>query len=1173
MKKGIWKSDWLVGLLITLVFLAFSGSNFLQGLERSAYDFSVRSSNRIPSDRIAVIAIDDESIANIGRWPWPRDVHAQMHEILTEAGARVIGQTVFFIEPQIDPGLEFISELKTAFKSSSIASIPGRIADLEKIVKDARKLVKGQRDANGRAAINRVSDYLASSPLKTSVAGEIGDYMAFLESAEIALNTDLKLAESIAKTNNVVLAMPFIPGTQLGVPDEQLPEYVQQNKLTEANIIDNTRTNPGRHTPIKMADAYAPIVAAGEAAAAIGALVSIPDVDGGIRTEPLLVHFYGNYYPSMALLLAAKSLNLDVNDITAIFGNSVSLGSLNIRTDAESLINTFFYSDNGAGKPAFPVDSFYDVLQGKIPASKYQDKVVLIGATAIGVGDSMVTPINPTMAPVLTLAHSVSSILNEDFFIQPSWGRYATLGAFALVAFHLMIVLPRLGAGIGFSVSALLFVALFATEYTMMTTQGTWIKLMLPGMLLVVGHLLLTTKRFLVTERGKARLDLESAESNRMLGLSLQGQGQLDMAFEKFRKLPADKSSLELLYNLALDYERKRQFNKARSVYDYIKEFDAAFRDIDDRSNRASAMDQTMILGGGNTTAGGTLILDRSGVEKPKLGRYEIERELGKGAMGAVYLGKDPKISRVVAIKTMALSEEFAADELQDVKDRFFREAETAGRLTHPSIVTIYDAGEEHDLAYIAMEFLKGADLNRYTKKDSLLPIDKVLNLVKRAAEGLGYAHSQNVVHRDIKPANIMWDPATDNMKITDFGIARITDSSKTKTGLVMGTPSYMSPEQLSGKKIGGQSDLFSLGIMLYQMVTGELPFKGDSMTNVMYKIANEKQASADSVNPDVPRCVGVVINRAMEKDTAKRYKTGEQMAADISKCQKIIVAERKGLRKPMSLKDKIEIFGLTDVGLVRHHNEDSIGNNHDLGILVLADGMGGHRGGEVASAITVSTVLEALVDNLKAIGPGDSDEYNGYSLQGIAVHDAIESANEKVLAASKENSHYRGMGTTVVVLLFHNNRFIVAHVGDSRLYRYRDGELEQITNDHSLMQELIDKGFYSPEQAEQSLNRNLVTRAIGIEKSVEIDVLEDDVSIGDIFLLCSDGVTDMVGDDAIKNVIMNNGEDLQDTATELVRLSNEAGGKDNISVILARPLKPFPRDDDLFSRFFGLFS
>ncbi len=341
-----------------------------------------------------------------------------------------------------------------------------------------------------------------------------------------------------------------------------------------------------------------------------------------------------------------------------------------------------------------------------------------------------------------------------------------------------------------------------------------------------------------------------------MLGLSLQGQGQLDMAFEKFRKLPLDKSTLELLYNLALDYERQRQFNKAKSVYDYMADFDDKFRDIKQRSNRAQSLEETVILGGGNASPGGTLALDGGGIEKPMLGRYEVERELGKGAMGAVYLGKDPKISRTVAIKTMALSQEFEDDELAEVKQRFFREAETAGRLTHPNIVTIFDAGEEHDLAYIAMEFLKGSNLSKYIKPDTLLPLTKVLSIIARSADAIDYAHQYNVVHRDIKPANIMWDPASNACKITDFGIARITDSSKTKTGMVLGTPSYMSPEQLAGKKVTGQSDIFSLGVMLFQMVTGQLPFTADSLTSLMYKIANEEHPSPDSINPELPRCV-----------------------------------------------------------------------------------------------------------------------------------------------------------------------------------------------------------------------------------------------------------------------------------------------------------------------------
>ena len=895
MKNGVFKSDWFTGLAITVVFLIFSYfTNFISIMERSAYDIGVRSSSRIPSDKIAIIAIDDQSINNIGRWPWSRDILAQMHEILAEGGAKAVGQTVFFSEPQLDPGLEFIRELKLAFEDSNISAIPELVEDLAVTIDDSSKLVKNKRDINGRAAVLQISDALEASPLRYKVTEELTAYLEYINSAETVLDTDKTLASSIQSAGNVVLNMPFAPGQPYGQPDQPLPEYVTKNRLPEKNIINNATANPENFSPITMVEAYQPIAVLGEQADAIGALVALPDVDGGIRTEPLIVDYYGELYPSMALVLAAKSLNLGIADIRINVGTDVQLGRLNIKTNGESMMNTFFYHDE-ENNGAFAVDSFFDVLTGKIPPEKYKDKIVLIGATALGVGDTFVTPIDPTMSPVVTLAHSVSSILNEDFFVEPEWGFYARHGAILSVALYIMLLLPRLSAAVGFVSTTVLLLALLCTHYFMMKGDGMWLKLMMPALLLATGHTLLTTKRFFLSEKGRARLDVESAESNRMLGLSLQGQGQLDMAFEKFRKLALDKSALELMYNLALDYERKRQFNKAKSVYDYMSDFDAKFRDIKQRTSRAQSLEETVILGGGSgASPGGTVLLDGGGVEKPMLGRYEIERELGKGAMGAVYLGKDPKISRTVAIKTMALSQEFEDDELIEVKERFFREAETAGRLNHPNIVTIFDAGEEHDLAYIAMEFLKGSDLNKFIKPDMLLPLRQVLSIIQRSADGIDYAHQHNVVHRDIKPANIMWDPKTDECKITDFGIARIIDSSKTKTGMVLGTPSYMSPEQLAGKKVTGQSDIFSLGVMLFQMVTGQLPFSGDSMTSLMYKIANEKHPSPDSINPDLPRCVSVIINRAMEKDVEKRYQRGKDMVADINKCLKIMTAEGK---------------------------------------------------------------------------------------------------------------------------------------------------------------------------------------------------------------------------------------------------------------------------------------
>ncbi len=853
MKQAFWKKDWFAGLAVCILIISLGNLGLFDSLERSAYDFGVRSSERSPNDKVAVIAIDDVSIENIGRWPWSRDIHAEMHRILKKGGAKVIGQTTFFVDPQIDPGMRYIQDLLAFFNNSQLLHPDPKTDTL--LNTDIQKLNEK------------------------------------LLAAELDLNTDQKLADSLTDTGNVVLAMHMGIGSNYGKPDNDMPTYVTRNKLT--NIKNNPTTNPDNDFPLPVAFVLYPIQVVGTQADSIGALAAYPDTDGSIRSEPLVVDYFDQMYPSLSLQLALRSLNLSAKDVTINLGESVELGRLSIKTSPNLLMNTFFYN-NTDGVSAFAVDSFYDVLQGKIPASKYRGKVVLIGATATGVGDTQVTPINSNMAPVLTLAHSVSSILNEDFFIEPEWSTPAIAGITLLIGLYIIVLLPRLKAGLSAFITLFLFCTLYITHYIFMTDSGLWLQLVNPSILLVTGHLLLTTKRYLSTEKGKLALDAESAESNRMLGLSLQGQGQLDAAFDKFRRLPKSPESLELLYNLALDFERKRQFNKAGSVYQVMKDIDPKFRDIKQRINRASAMEETIILGGGGSSPGGTLMLDGGGVEKPMLGRYEIEKELGKGAMGAVYLGKDPKISRIVAIKTMALSQEFEEDELQDVKDRFFREAETAGRLSHPNIVTIFDAGEEHDLAYIAMEYLKGGDMVQYGKADKLLPITKVLDIIRRCAEGLDYAHKANVVHRDIKPANIMYEIESDTLKITDFGIARITDSSKTKTGMVLGTPSYMSPEQLAGKKVDGKSDLFSLGVMMFQFMTGRLPFTGDSMATLMYKIANEAHPKPDSIRPELPRCVSVIINRALAKDPEKRYQSGTQMASDLRKCLQIIAQNKK---------------------------------------------------------------------------------------------------------------------------------------------------------------------------------------------------------------------------------------------------------------------------------------
>lgn len=820
---AFWRSDWFAGVAIVVAAGVLHGStDFISTLERRFYDFASTSTTRQPSDRIAVIAIDDQSIANIGRWPWPRDVHAKLIDQLAAAKAKTIVHTAFFFEPQVDPGLAFIRKMKDA--------------------------LGGSGDPGG--ANEQVGKLIAE--------------------AEVALDTDAVLAASMKNAGTVLVPSVFILGEPQGKPDNPLPPYALKSAIDE---------NAG--FSMSAVRGQQPIELIGNAAGGIGHLTQIPDVDGTVRLEPLLVNYYGSAVPSMALLAAVKSLNLTSADVKLNPGQSVQIGKLQVRTDEQAQMLPQFYRGRD-GRPAFAVDSFYDVLTGKIPATKYTDKIVIIGATAAGVGTQFPVPGNPALSPAETIAHITSSILSEHFIVQPSWGRWATFGVLLVVAAYIVVGLPRLSAGKAAAITLGLFVVLLVSEFVLLSTAATWLLLVFPATVLVLGHLALTTKRFLMTEAGKVKSDEESAETNRMMGLALQGQGQLDMAFDRFRRVPMADAVMGNLYSLALDFERKRQFNKAEAVYEHMAAFDKDYKDIKAKLSRAKNLSETVMLGGGSTHPGGTMLLDGGAVEKPMLGRYQVEKELGKGAMGVVYLGKDPKIGRVVAIKTMALSQEFEGEELADARERFFREAETAGRLQHQNIVTIFDAGEEHDLAYIAMEFLKGRDLTDFCKQGQLLPVPAVLSIVARVAEALAYAHKQNVVHRDIKPANIMYELDSDTVKVTDFGIARITDSSKTKTGLVLGTPSFMSPEQLAGKKVDGRSDLYSLGVMLFQMLAGVLPFRGDSMAELMYKIANEDAADIRVIRPELSEAIANVVALSLTKRPEIRYQTGDQFAADL---------------------------------------------------------------------------------------------------------------------------------------------------------------------------------------------------------------------------------------------------------------------------------------------------
>jgi serine/threonine protein phosphatase PrpC len=272
--------------------------------------------------------------------------------------------------------------------------------------------------------------------------------------------------------------------------------------------------------------------------------------------------------------------------------------------------------------------------------------------------------------------------------------------------------------------------------------------------------------------------------------------------------------------------------------------------------------------------------------------------------------------------------------------------------------------------------------------------------------------------------------------------------------------------------------------------------------------------------------------------------------------------------RIDMNLYNTLEIVRLTDVGLRRDHNEDAIASDDSMGFVILADGMGGYKAGEVASEIAVLSITAELKEAMLGLRPGKIDPVLNMQAEAQLIIDAVRNANEAIFTVSQTQPQCAGMGTTLVVGLFTNNKLLVGHIGDSRMYRHRQAQLTQITEDHSLLQEQIKSGLITAEQAKYSANKNLVTRALGIDPEVELELNEFDVAVDDIYLLCSDGLSDLVDDEIIQDTLNMLSSDLTEAAHQLVQMANDNGGKDNISVILVRVKKPFEYKHAWYSDF-----
>ena len=808
--------------------------DILQPLEYKVYDSMARLRQRKAGTKVVVLAIDDKSIQQLGSWPWPRSYIAEMVQLLSSHGSHTMGIALLYPTRELNPTL----------------------AELDNI----RDLLINKSSKAGRKSSSKINRVLTEAGRR--------------------LDHDARLISAVRSARNVILPLRFSLNGSKTNPPQPLTNWLILNSMDMTEITPSKKPLPTtlgqlrgmfNNHRIESTRITEPYHELSTKAGALGHINLMRESDGIVRNLPLLITYQQRDFVSFALQVARKYSGGRLKEIKSI-KDGLLLNHLRIPTATSHRM----LIDYSGQKVNIQQISFVDVINGQVDLNTFRQKVVLLGVTAEGLTQHYSTPLQTNVSSLEIEAVAVENLINGQYISRPSWVFYLEILALLYFGFFLLFVIPRVTPKIGATILTIFLLTWIGASVIMFVSIGIWLKIFAPVFLSFFGFTLVNRRRDMAEKHN------ENVELNKSLGLALQGQGMLDMAFEKFLKCPVeDKAVQKLLYNLGFDFERKRMTNKALAVYRHIQKA-GSFKDVNERIQKLVSLDNTMAMTAAAANKGTSFLL-RNGAAKPTLGRYEIMEELGQGAMGIVYLGRDPKINRQVAVKTINYAD-IAADELSEVKARFFREAEAAGKLSHPNIVTIYDMGEDHDMAYIAMELLKGKELTHFCQKGNLLKLERVLKLVSAVAEALGYAHSQEVVHRDIKPANIILLD-DDQVKVADFGIARVISSSKTQTGIIFGTPSYMSPEQVAGKKVDGRSDLFSLGVVFYELLTGDRPFKGDDLTALLYAVSNTEYVPFRDIAPKTPACCVDIIDRLLTKGISKRYQSASQVIKDLQIC------------------------------------------------------------------------------------------------------------------------------------------------------------------------------------------------------------------------------------------------------------------------------------------------
>ena len=563
----------------------------------------------------------------------------------------------------------------------------------------------------------------------------------------------------------------------------------------------------------------------------VGFVSVLPDNDGVLRNAQLWYLNGDVKSPSLPLAIA-----LSAADPTA---------AQKIASSKETI-----FLSNYAELPRLSVS---DVLRGGADAT-LQGATVFVDADPALVGAQAVLPSGQYVTDSELTAAQLGDIEYGRVISTPMWARALEWLAPLLMAAAAVLVMPErdrrdIGLFAVIGVAALLIIQILLLLGLRIRIDVGRAVLIYSGVAMLCAYLVQDIKKESVNAFKK--------------GSDFLSAGRLEPAFAEFRRCNPSETVAAVMYKLSLAFEQQAKPERAEAVIDWMKR-----THVESQSTPGPA--------------------ELSADMPKRLGRYVIERRIGRGAMGAVYLAQDPRINRSVAVKVIPIEKEFEDEELKEARLRFYREAESAGRLTHPNIITVYDAGEDNGLAYIAMEYVPGIPLKDFTEPTRLLAPKRALELAALTADALDYAHNQGVIHRDIKPANLLYNPKDASLKISDFGVARMTDNNSTKTGIVLGTPMYMSPEQLGAEDILGSSDLFSLGVTLYELLIGEAPFKATNIAVLMTKITTDDPEPVASRRNGIPSSADAILAKAMAKRPQDRFSCGAEMAVALRNCARL---------------------------------------------------------------------------------------------------------------------------------------------------------------------------------------------------------------------------------------------------------------------------------------------